>query len=118
MDFLETMPFYWYVVGASACLVLIAIILYFVPGGRLKIPAIASCILFSFVGGVGVGVIAMYSIGYHWKGPPRRMASESPLPLGRGGGPAVGGESKKSGGKKAGTDVKGEAEKKEKNGEH
>ena len=55
MDFLETMPFYWYVVGASACLVLIAIILYFVPGGRLKIPAIASCILFSFVGGVGVG---------------------------------------------------------------
>jgi len=116
VDFLESLPFYRYLIGASACLVLIAIILYFVPGGRLKIPAIVSCTLFSFVGGIGVGVIAMYGLGYHWKGPPRTMANGSPLPLGKGGGPAVGGESKKGGGKKAEPDAKGGAEKKGKNG--
>ena len=87
MDFLQSMPFYYYLVGGSAIVVLLAIILYFIPGGRIKIPAIASCALGSLFAGVGVGVVAMYGLGYHWEGQPTPGAAGG----GRMGGGGMGG---------------------------
>ncbi len=106
------LPFYYYVIGASSCLVLVAIVLYFIPGGKIKVPAIASCTLASLLAGFGVGVVAMIGFGYHWEAD--SVASANPPAASGGGGPGGtgGGGPRGGGGGDAGSANKGGAEKK------
>jgi hypothetical protein len=121
VDYLQSMPFYYKLLAVSVCVIVLAIILYFVPGGRIRIPAMVFCALACFLAGIGVGVIGMYGFGFHWEREPQTKVGRSPF--GGGGGPPGGGESKKGGegagkkgeGKKAGgPDAKNGSEKKAK----
>jgi len=96
VDFFKTLPFNGYLIGGCAVLLVLALVLYYVPGGRIKIPAIAGCILFSLAGGIGVGVVAMYGMGYHWEREPQTGMGKSPFA--KGGGPPDGGGGEKKGG--------------------
>jgi hypothetical protein len=66
-----------YVIAACGALLVIAIILYFVPGGRLKVSGMASCGLVSLVIGVGLGIMTMIGFGYHWEGEPTPKGNAS-----------------------------------------
>ena len=92
MDYLQSMPFYYKLLAVSVCVIVLAVILYFVPGGRIRIPAMVFCALACFLAGIGVGVIGMYGFGFHWE----REPQVSKRSMGGGGG-AGGGESKKGG---------------------
>src|SRR5260370_12876287 len=89
-DYLQSMPFYYKLLAVSVCVIVLAVILYFVPGGRIRIPAMVFCALACFLAGIGVGVIGMYGFGFHWE----RQPQVSKRSMGGGGGPG-GGESKK-----------------------
>ena len=91
-DYLQSMPFYYKLLAVSVCVIVLAVILYFVPGGRIRIPAMVFCALACFLAGIGVGVIGMYGFGFHWE----REPQVSKRSMGGGGGPG-GGESKKGG---------------------
>jgi len=110
VDYLQNMSFYYYLAGGSACLIVLAVILYFVPGGRIKIPAIVFCALACLLAGVGVGVIGMYRFGYHWEREPQKL-NRAPFggPGGGPGGGGGGGEGKRGGG--GGGGKKGEGNK-------
>ncbi len=92
VDYLQSMPFYYKLLAVSVCVIVLAVILYFVPGGRIRIPAMVFCALACFLAGIGVGVIGMYGFGFHWE----REPQVSKRSMGGGGGPG-GGESKKGG---------------------
>src|SRR5207245_2275012 len=64
----------------------------FIPGGRIRIPAMVFCALACFLAGIGVEVIGMYGFDFHWE----REPQVSKRSMGGGGGPG-GGESKKGG---------------------
>ena len=122
MDYLQSMPFYYYLAAGSGCVAVLAIILYFVPGGKIRIPAIAFSGLACFMAGIGVGVIGMSYFGFHWEHEPTPPIARSPF--GGGGGPPDGGASKKGGegnakkggegAAKKGDDKKGNGKKEEK----
>jgi hypothetical protein len=99
VDYLRSMPFYYYLAAGSACILVLAVILYFVPGGRIRIPAIVVCAFACLFVGIGVGVIGMYGLGYHWEREPTPKMGRSPF---AGGGPPGGGEGSKKGGEGAG----------------
>jgi hypothetical protein len=112
VEYLQSMPFYYKLLAVSVCIIVVAVILYFVPGGRIRIPATVLCSLACLFAGIGLGVIGMDSFGFHWERAPTPPILRSPF--GGGGGPggggAGGGESKKGGegaGKK-GDDKKGD----------
>jgi hypothetical protein len=130
---MDNLPFYYYVIGASIGLVLVAIVLYFIPGGKIKVPAIAGCTLASLLAGFGAGVVVMIGFGYHWESEAVAKASASAAPAGEGqpgtggggpggmakGGPGGGGEFAKKGGaekKDNGSKAKKDAEKKDSGG--
>src|SRR5437773_26414 len=92
-DYLQSMPFYYRLLAVSVCVVVLAVILYFAPGGRIRIPAMVLCALACFLAGIGVGVIGMHDFGFHWEREPQTRAGKSRL----GGGGPSGGESKKGG---------------------
>jgi len=82
-------PVWYYVIAGCGGLLLLAIILYFIPGGRIKISGMTSCGLISLVVGVGLGVVTMYGFGYHWESQPAKaLASDGG---GGRGGPGGGG---------------------------
>ena len=120
MDYLQTMPFYYKLLGVSVVVLVVAVALYFVPGGRIRIPAIVFSGLACFMTGIGVGVIGMSYFGFHWEHEPTPVISGSRMGGGMGGGPgggqADGGGSKKGGegAAKKGDDKKGNGKKEEK----
>jgi hypothetical protein len=89
------MPFYYYLAAGSGCVAVLAIILYFAPGGRIRVPAIVFCALACLVAGIGLGVITMYRFGYHWEREPQGKVLRSNM--GGGGGPPDGGGARKGG---------------------
>jgi hypothetical protein len=80
------MQFYHYLIAAGAVVVVAALVLYFTPISRLKVPAI----LMGIAGGLGVGtalgVIAMGALGYHWEARPAAAAAAGQSPGGMGAG--------------------------------
>ncbi len=106
-----------YVIAACGALLVVAIILYFIPGGRLKISGMASCGLVSLVVGVGLGIMTMTGFGYHWDREPTKSdqagSAGGPGRMGGmgggrgGGGPPPGVADGEGGSKKGGTDKKG-----------
>ena|SRR6266849_3806182 len=60
------MPFYYKPLAVSVCVIVVAVILYFVPGDRIRIPAMVFCALACFLALIGVwviGCIALASTG-------------------------------------------------------
>ena len=78
------MQFYHYLIVAGAAVVIVALLLYFTPISRLKIPAVIMGIAGGFGVGAAAGVIALGALGYHWESHP---ASASDQPAGGPGGP-------------------------------
>ena len=77
MEYLQTMPFYYKLLGVSVVVLAVAVVLYFVPGGRIRIPAIVFSGLACFMVGIGVGVIGMSYFGFHWEHEPIPATSGS-----------------------------------------
>ena len=63
----QQIDLYRYLAYGGGGLVLLALILYFIPGGRLKIPGVIGGVLGGLAAGAGAGVLAMASMGYHWE---------------------------------------------------
>jgi hypothetical protein len=63
----QNMTTYTYLAIAGSVIVLFASGLYALPGRRLKVPAIGLSIIGSLGIGLGLGVILMGAIGYHWE---------------------------------------------------
>jgi hypothetical protein len=78
------MQFYHYLIAAGAAVVVVALVLYFTPISRLKIPAILMGIAGGFGVGAALGVITMGYLGYHWE---QRTASASEQSADAPGGP-------------------------------
>jgi hypothetical protein len=99
-----------YAVAGCGVLLLLAIILYFIPGGRINISGTAACGLVSLVVGFGIGILTMFAFGYHWEGEPTPKSAGQASGMGgrmgggMGGGPPAGvlgeGKGKKGEGKK------------------
>ena len=98
-----------YAIAGCAVLLLLAIILYFLPGGRINVSGTAACALVSLVVGFGVGILTMFAFGFHWEGEPTpKQAAASRMGGMGGGGPPGGGMGEGGGaGKKGGSEKKG-----------
>ena len=81
MEYLQTMPFYYKLLAVSVCVLVVAVILYFVPGGRIRIPAIVFCGFACLLVGIAVGVIGMSYFGFHWEHEPIPATSGSRVPI-------------------------------------
>src|SRR5205085_11583879 len=57
--------FYHYLIAAGIVVVLLALILYFIPGFRIKMPAMVICGLGCLAAGLGIGMLSMVAMGYH-----------------------------------------------------
>jgi hypothetical protein len=55
---------YHYALAGGLVLALIAIVLYFIPSSRLKMPAIVVCSLGFLAAGFGIGVVTLVALGY------------------------------------------------------
>ena len=88
MDYLQSMPLNSKLLAVSVCLIVVAVVLYFVPRARIRIPPIVFCALACFLAGIGIGAIGMHSFGFYWQ-------PEAPRVLAPGGGPIGGEESTK-----------------------
>ncbi len=64
---LQSPHFLTYVLIGSVALAVLAVVLYYFPGGKIKIPAIAVTGLTCLISGAGIGVLALYLFGYHWE---------------------------------------------------
>src|SRR5438876_1310244 len=56
---------YHYLIAAGVVVVVLALILYFIPGFRIKMPAIAVAGLGCLAVGLGIGMVTMVALGYH-----------------------------------------------------
>src|SRR5437773_5774580 len=65
-DFADMNVYNYLAIGGGAVAVL-AILLYFIPVTRIKLPAVIVSTVSSLAAGVGIGVLAMASYGYHWE---------------------------------------------------
>jgi len=65
-DFADMNVYNYLAIGGGALAVL-AILLYFIPVTRIKLPAVIVSTVSSLAAGVGIGVLAMASYGYHWE---------------------------------------------------
>jgi hypothetical protein len=111
-----------YAIAGCAVLLLLAIILYFIPGGKINISGIAACSLVTLVVGFGIGVVTMVGFGFHWEGEPTPKSAGQASGMGGrmggmgGGGPpggsmgAGGAAGKKGGSEKKGKDSDSKAE--------
>jgi hypothetical protein len=77
--------FYHYLAAGGAALVVLALVLYALRGGRLRAPAL----VLSIVGGLGLGlglaIIALGALGYRLGTPPVTYAYPGGIPRGMGG---------------------------------
>ncbi len=95
------LPFYWYVAIGGGLVILLALVLYFTPVSRLKLPGVFAGILGGLAVGVGAGVIGMTYFGYSLKEPenkvPDQQAAGGMPPMGGGMG-GMGGRGPRGGG--------------------
>jgi hypothetical protein len=56
---------YHYLIGGGVVIAVIAVLLYLVPGAKLKVPAVLLAVFGSFGAGLGAGVVGMGLLGYH-----------------------------------------------------
>jgi hypothetical protein len=116
MNFHDLQPWHYAVAGCGV-LLLLAIILYFIPGGRINVSGSAACGLVSLVVGFGIGILTMFAFGFHWEGEPTPKAAAGGgggggNPMARMGGMGGGGGGGKGeGGGKKGEGKKGESKK-------
>ncbi len=75
--------FYYYLAGAGAAVVVLALALYAVPGGRLRAPGVALSVVGGLGLGVALGVLSMWAMGYRLGTPP--YAYPGGIPPGMGG---------------------------------
>jgi catechol 2,3-dioxygenase-like lactoylglutathione lyase family enzyme len=68
--------FYHYLIAAGVIVIVLALILYCIPGFRIKMPAIAIAALGSLAAGLGIGMVVMAALGYHLE--PRTSVDEPP----------------------------------------
>jgi len=68
--------FYHYLIAAGVVVIVLALILYFIPAFRIKMPAIAIAVLGSLAAGLGIGMVVMAALGYHLE--PRTSVDEPP----------------------------------------
>ncbi len=64
-----SLEFYYYLVGAGAVVVVLAVVLYALPGSKVKVPGIALSIVGSLGLGLALGIILMGWNGYVLKKP-------------------------------------------------
>src|SRR5437773_3006361 len=83
-DFADINVYNYFAIGGGALAVL-AILLYFIPLTRIKLPAVIVSTVSSLAAGVGVGVLAMASYGYHWETRSQANAANPVAEGGRGG---------------------------------
>jgi hypothetical protein len=77
---------YNYLIAGGIGVTVLALLLYLIPGLRLKMPAIIVSSLACLVAGLGLGMLVMVSMGYQLERPAASAAQES----GPGGGPGGG----------------------------
>ena len=84
---------YHYLAGAGAVVVFLAVALYAIPGGKLKVPGIALSIVGSLGVGLALGIILMGWVGYELKKPEPAGGGGPPPEMGGPGGgmPPMGG---------------------------
>jgi hypothetical protein len=96
MDFNSDDFFVYAAIGAGVVVVL-AVILYLLPIGKIKLPAIVLSVLASLAAGAALGVLITAFFGYHWYPKPGDTRN-SQSPLGGGGGAPMGMAPKAPGG--------------------
>jgi hypothetical protein len=89
----------FYLIVGGAALVVLALLLYFLPLRRLRVPAVFGCSLGALALGFGLGVGALIASGYHKEDAEKREVATASgggepalAPPRRGGGPGRGGE--------------------------
>src|SRR5438105_7174750 len=70
--------FYHYLIAAGIVVVILALILYFIPGFRIKMPAIVIAGLGCLAAGLGIGMVVMAALGYQLE--PVHRSGEGPPP--------------------------------------
>jgi hypothetical protein len=68
--------FYHYLIAAGVIVIVLALILYSIPGFRIKMPAIVIAAVGSLAAGLGIGMVVMAALGYHLE--PRTSVDEPP----------------------------------------
>jgi hypothetical protein len=92
-DFKNMQTYQWFVIIGAGVAVL-ALLLYFLKGARVKLPAIVAASLGSLAVGVGAGVMLLGALGYNWNEKPRESGEQEQAqggPPGGGGMPKMGG---------------------------
>lgn len=74
----KNMETYHYFIGGGAIVAVLALVLYFVAGGKLKLPAIVAASLASLAVGVGAGVVLLGALGYNWNEKPKQEDATPP----------------------------------------
>jgi hypothetical protein len=90
----DSPEFYLYAACGAAAVIVLAVVLYFLPAGKLKLPAIALSSLSSLIAGLALGMLVMSLFGYHWypqPAPKLPPGTSAPMQMGQSPGPPRGG---------------------------
>jgi len=61
------MEFQYYLAAGGLAAALLAVVLYFTTGSGVRIPAAIGGTVGGLVGGIGLGILVMGGLGYHWE---------------------------------------------------
>ena len=88
---LGNLEFYYYFAAGGGALLLIGLVLYFIPGGKLQMPAVVTAGIGGLVAGVALGILLMTAFGYKTKVEPKGGETQmTGPPPGMGGPPGFG----------------------------
>jgi hypothetical protein len=69
---------YHYVLVGGVVVALLAVLVYFIPSSRIKVPALVISGLGFLAAGFGIGMVTMVAMGYHREGPVNSSVDEPP----------------------------------------
>jgi hypothetical protein len=98
---LTDLELYHYLAIGGGAIAVLALLLYFLPVSRIKVPAVLVGIIGSLAAGIGIGVVAMAAFGYHWESQ-REAEAANAQPAAKKGGFPGGGKGGFPGGGKGG----------------